>query len=140
MPRHDVVLVRHGETEWSRSGRHTSRTDIDLTDAGRERARELGRALDGRDFALVLTSSRRRATETCRLAGFAGRAEVDDDVTEWDYGEYEGRTTADIREERPDWSLWRDGAPGGEAPAAVAARADRVVARLRAADGDTLVF
>jgi broad specificity phosphatase PhoE len=140
VPRHDVVLVRHGETEWSRAGRHTGRTDIELTDAGRARAKHLGTALDGRAFALVLTSPRRRAIETCELAGFGARAEIDDGLAEWDYGEYEGRTTVEIHASRPDWSLWRDGAPGGEQPAAVAARADRVIARVRAVAGDTLVF
>jgi broad specificity phosphatase PhoE len=138
--RHEVVLVRHGETEWSRTGQHTGRTDIDLTDEGRAQAKQLAAALVLRKFALVLTSPRTRALDTCRLAGFGDRCEVDDDLAEWDYGEYEGRTTAAIHEARADWSLWRDGAPGGEHAADVAARADRVLARVRAVDGDTLVF
>jgi probable phosphoglycerate mutase len=138
--RHQVVLVRHGETAWSRSGQHTGRTDVDLTDTGRAQSAALASRLASRSFALVLTSPRTRAAETCRLAGFGDRREVDADLAEWDYGDYEGRTTADIRQERPGWSLWRDGVPGGERGADVGARADRVIARARAADGDTLVF
>jgi probable phosphoglycerate mutase len=141
VPRHaQIVLVRHGETEWSRSGRHTSRTDLPLTWAGRQRAKGIGAALAGRGFALVLTSPSLRARETCRLAGLGGRAEVRDELREWDYGEYEGRTTPDIRRGRPGWLLWRDGAPGGEDAGAVAARADRVVGELREAPGDVAVF
>ena len=116
-----IWLVRHGETEWSRSGRHTSRTDLPLTWAGRQRARRIGAALAGHGFAAVLTSPSLRARETCRLAGLGGRAEVREGLREWDYGEYEGRTTPDIRRERPGWLLWRDAAPGGEDAAAVAA-------------------
>jgi broad specificity phosphatase PhoE len=140
MSQPNVVLVRHGETEWSRSGRHTGRTDVPLTDAGRRAAAALARRLAGREFALVLTSPLARAWDTAREAGFGERAEPRDDLMEWDYGEYEGRTTSEIRAERPQWSLWRDGCPGGEATADVAARADRVVAELRALDGDALVF
>jgi broad specificity phosphatase PhoE len=135
-----IVLVRHGETEWSLSGQHTSRTDLDLTEKGRERAVAVGHDLAGRPFEHVVTSPLLRARETCRLAGFAERAEVLDELREWDYGEYEGLTTPQIREENPDWSLWRDGCPGGESPDQVAQRADRVLQRLREASGGVLVF
>ena len=136
----EIVLVRHGETEWSRDGRHTGRTDVPLTERGRDEARALGAALRGRRFAFVLTSPLARAAETCRLAGFGGAALVRDDLREWDYGAYEGRTTGEIREQRSGWTLWRDGCPGGETAANVGARADRVVAELRAAEGDAAVF
>jgi len=136
----EVVVVRHGQTEWSVARRHTGRTDIPLTDGGRREAARLAAALAPRSFALVLTSPSRRATETCVLAGFAAVAHEDEDLLEWDYGEYEGRTTVDIRAERPGWSLWSDGAPGGEDAAAVRDRVDRVIARVRAAPGDALVF
>jgi probable phosphoglycerate mutase len=135
-----VVVVRHGETEWSATGRHTSRTDLPLTEEGRDRAQALGRQLADRDFALVLTSPLRRARETCELAGFGEVAEICEDLREWDYGEYEGLTTPQIWEERPGWSLWRDGCPGGEEPSQVGVRADRVLERLRAAEGDGLAF
>ena len=135
-----IVLVRHGETEWSRSGQHTSRTDLPLIEEGRERAEALGPLLAGWSFSLVLTSPLRRARETCELAGFGGRAEICEDLREWDYGDYEGLTTPQIREQRPDWTLWRDGCPGGEQPDAVGERADRALARLREADGDALAF
>jgi len=135
-----IVLVRHGETEWSLSGQHTSRTDLPLLEVGRERAAALGPKLARWDFSLVLTSPLRRARETCELAGFADRAEVLDDLREWDYGEYEGLTTPEIREQRPDWLLWRDGCPGGEQPEQVGARADRVLDRARGAVGDVLAF
>ena len=134
-----LTLVRHGETEWSRSGRHTGSTDIPLTARGRELALKLEAPLRGRAFALVLTSPLTRARDTAAIAGFAD-AIVDDDLREWDYGEYEGFTTPQIREARPGWFLWDDGAPGGEAIDEVAARADRVIARARAVDGDALVF
>jgi len=142
MPRDrgEVVLVRDGETAWTVSGQHTSRTDVALTDAGRRQAERLASHLTGRDFRLVLTSPLQRAAETCRWAGFAGAAERCDDVTEWDYGAYEGRRTAEIRDEVPGWSLWRDGVPAGETAAQVAIRADRVIDRLGRAAGDTLVF
>ena len=136
----EVVLVRHGETEWSRSGRHTGRTDVPLTDLGRHQAELLGRRLQGRSFALVLTSPLGRARETCRLAGLGEGGLLRDELREWDYGEYEGITTPEIRSRRPDWFLWRDGCPGGETAAEVGARADRVVAELRAAGGDCAVF
>jgi broad specificity phosphatase PhoE len=138
-PQH-VVTVRHGKTEWSENGRHTSRTDLPLTEDGREQARELGSKLGEWSFALVLTSPLRRARETCELAGFGDRAVVDDDLREWDYGEYEGLTTPEIRAANPGWNLWRDGCPGGERPEQVGVRADRVLARARAADGDVLIF
>jgi broad specificity phosphatase PhoE len=137
-----IVLVRHGETEWSRSGQHTSRTDLLLTEKGRERAKLLGPALAAWNFGVVLTSPLRRARETCAIAGFAGRAAICEDLREWDYGEYEGLTTPQIRETNPGWSLWRDGCPGGEQPGEVGARADRAIERLRAGagDGDALAF
>jgi broad specificity phosphatase PhoE len=135
-----IVLVRHGETEWSAAGRHTSFTDVSLTDAGRRAAEALGARLAGRRFALVLRSPRERSRDTCELAGYGGQAQVDDDLVEWDYGEYEGLTTPQIRESRPGWSVWTDDAPGGETPAEVGARADRVLARALAADGDVALF
>jgi broad specificity phosphatase PhoE len=135
-----TVLVRHGETEWSLSGQHTSRTDLELTERGRERAIALGSQLANRDFSLVLSSPLRRALDTCKLAGFGDVVELSDDLKEWDYGEYEGLTTPQIRETNPGWSLWRDGCPGGEQPEQVGARADAVIARLRAADGDAVAF
>lgn len=136
----EVVLVRHGETEWSANGRHTSRTDLPLTDDGRERARALGGLLGGRRFALVLVSPLRRARETADLAGLGETAEVTDELREWDYGDYEGLTTPEIRADRPDWNLWRDGCPNGESPAQVGARADRVLARASEAGGDVALF
>jgi broad specificity phosphatase PhoE len=136
----EIILVRHGETEWSRDGKHTGRTDVPLTDVGREQASALAEALRRREFTLVLSSPLSRALETCRLAGFGEIAQLRDDLQEWDYGLNEGRTTAEIREERPGWTLWRDGAPGGETAADVGTRADRVVAELRAAGGDAAVF
>ncbi len=138
--RHEVVLVRHGQTAWSLSRQHTSRTEVPLTEQGAAEALALRDRLGPRRFAVVLTSPRVRAAETCRLAGYGDVAEVADDLTEWDYGEYEGRTTAAIREDRPGWTLWGDGVPGGESAAQVAGRADRVVERLRAVDGDVAVF
>lgn len=135
-----IVLVRHGETEWSREGRHTGRSDVPLTEPGREQAAALGATLLAWRFALVLTSPLARAAESCRLAGLGGGALERSDLIEWHYGEYEGRTTAEIREERPGWTLWSDGCPGGETAADVGARADRVVAELRAAPGDVAVF
>jgi probable phosphoglycerate mutase len=134
----EVVLVRHGETEWSRDGRHTGRTDVPLTERGEEQAGAVGEALRGRPFSLVLSSPLQRALETARLAGFS--PETREELREWDYGEYEGRTTAEIREHVPDWTIWRSGGPGGESPKEVGARADRVVAELRRVEGDVLVF
>jgi broad specificity phosphatase PhoE len=135
-----LILVRHGETEWARTGQHTGRTDIPLTELGRLQAMVLGDRLRGRTFDRVLSSPLARAWETCRLAGVAEQAEVSDDLMEWDYGAYEGRRTADIREEVPGWSIWRDGVPGGETAAEVGARADRVIAHARASEGETVVF
>ena len=135
----EVVLVRHGETEWTRTRQHTGRTDLPLTEEGRKHARVVGDALRGRTFGLVLTSPLRRAHETCRLAGFEAGAQLRDDLAEWDYGDYEGRKTVDIRAGRPDWFLWRDGVPNGESPADVGRRADRVIEEVRAAGVDTLV-
>jgi broad specificity phosphatase PhoE len=126
----DVVLIRHGETEWSASGQHTSTTDVDLTPAGEREAAELGTRLSGYRFAAVLTSPRRRARRTAELAGLAVTG-VEDDLAEWAYGDYEGVTTEKIREERPDWSLWTDGAPGGESPEQVRVRVDRLLTRVR---------
>jgi broad specificity phosphatase PhoE len=136
----EVVLVRHGETEWSRSGKHTGRTDVPLTERGREQARAVGLALREERFELVLTSPLERAAETCRLAGYGAEAALRDELMEWDYGAYEGRTTPDIREERPGWTLWDDGVPGGETAAQVGARADRVIRELRSVRGDAAVF
>jgi broad specificity phosphatase PhoE len=135
-----IWLVRHGETAWSASGRHTSRTDIPLTAAGRDGAVELGRRLAGHRFALILTSPRSRAVETARLAGFPS-AVVDDDLREWEYGTFEGLTTAEIRADLPDWTIW-DGPWRGETADQVAARADRVIDRCLdpAVTGDTLLF
>ena len=137
---HEVILVRHGETEWSRTGKHTGSTDIPLTERGRRQAQAVGAALRDRDFALVLTSPLGRALETCRLAGFGKRAVQRDELMEWDYGAYEGRTTAEVREERPGWTLWRDGVPEGETVEQVGERVDRVLDDLRPLDGDALLF
>jgi probable phosphoglycerate mutase len=135
-----VTLVRHAETEWSRSGRHTGRTDVPLTDAGRDKARALAEQLRGRSFDRVLTSPLSRAAETARLAGFSD-AEPDPDLMEWDYGDDEGLTTPQIREERgTGWLLWHDGAAGGEVADDVGERVDRVIARVTAKDEDVLIF
>ncbi len=139
-PRGEVVLVRHGETEWSESGRHTGWTDVPLTDRGRRQARALGERLRDRRFALVLTSPLQRATETCRLAGLGARALTREELREWDYGEYEGRRTVDIRQERPGWLLWDDGVPGGETLDEVGHRVDRMIDEIRRVDGDVAVF
>ena len=135
-----VWLVRHGETEWARLGRHTSRTDVPMTETGREQARVLGRRLAAVGFGLVVTSPLSRAAETARLAGFDGVAVVEPDLREWDYGALEGRLTAEIREDYPGWSIWTGPWPEGETVEEVGARADRVLARIRAADGDVLLF
>lgn len=137
---HEIVLVRHGETEWSKSGQHTSRTDLSLIEEGRERALALPGELSGWSFGLVLSSPLRRARETAELAGFGERLLLDDDLHEWDYGDYEGLTTPEIHDQRPGWWLWRDGCPGGERPAQVAARADRVLARVQGAECEALLF
>jgi broad specificity phosphatase PhoE len=135
-----IYLARHGETAWSLSGQHTGMTDLPLTEAGERNARRLADRLAGLTFAKVFTSPLQRAKRTCELAGFGATAEIDRDLVEWNYGEYEGRTGAEIRAERPDWQLFRDGCPGGESPRQVAARADRVVSRVRAVPGDVLLF
>ncbi len=135
-----IHLARHGETAWSRSGQHTGRTDLPLTERGERNACALGERLRGLDFAKVFTSPLQRAVRTCELAGFGASADIDPDLVEWDYGQYEGRRTAEIHAERPDWQLFRDGCPGGEFPDQVGARADRVVGRVRAVKGDVLVF
>lgn len=131
-----VFLLRHGETEWSRDGRHTSTTDVDLTDVGIEEAEALRPAVAQWSFDVVLVSPMRRALETARLVGLGDRVEVDPDLCEWRYGDFEGRTTQDIRREWPDWSVWSHGAPGGESPAEVAQRADRIIARCASVAGD----
>lgn len=135
-----AVLVRHAETTWSLSGRHTGRTDIALTEHGRRLAAGLAPALARWSFQLVLCSPSRRARETCELAGLGELAQVSEDLYEWDYGDYEGLTSEQIKQIDPDWDLWRDGCPGGESPAEVGARLDRVVARLAAATGPVAVF
>jgi broad specificity phosphatase PhoE len=136
--RAELWLVRHGETEWSRSGAHTSHTDLALTPEGERRAAAVGRLLQGRQFALVLSSPMRRALDTCRLAGYA--AEMTDDLREWDYGGYEGRTTEDIQKEAPGWTIWTAAPPAGETIAQVSARAERVIARAASAPGDVALF
>ena len=137
---HEIWLFRHGETEWSASGQHTGRTDLPLTEAGRERAAVLGRRLAGRPFVLVLSSPLVRALDTCRLAGYGESVELSDDLMEWDYGDYEGRRTADIQKERPGWLLWTGDLPNGETADQVGRRADRVIARALAAGGDVALF
>ena len=139
-PTQEVWLIRHAETEWSKSGQHTGRTDVPLTDTGRERAVELGAEMRGHAFARVLTSPLARARETARLAGVGDSCQVREDLLEWDYGDYEGITTAEIREERPDWYLWRDGVPNGETADEVGARCDRVIEEILGVDGDVAVF
>jgi broad specificity phosphatase PhoE len=136
----EVVLVRHGETEWSRDLRHTGRTDIPLTEAGRREAEKLRPALADHGFARVFTSPLARAADTCRLAGLGDRAETVEALLEWDYGEYEGITTREIRESRPGWFLWRDGCPGGETAADVGARVDPLVDELASVEGDVARF
>ena len=135
-----IYLARHGETAWTLSGQHTGLSDIPLTERGERNARRLGKRLQGRTFARVFSSPLQRARRTCELAGFGAVAVVDADLVEWNYGAYEGKTGADIRKERPNWDLFRDGVPNGESVVDVGARADRVIARVRAVDGDALVF
>jgi probable phosphoglycerate mutase len=135
-----IIIIRHGETEWSATGRHTSRTDLPLVDAGRRVASALAPVLASYSFSCVLTSPLLRARETCRLAGLGDVATISEDLREWDYGEYEGLTTPEIREKVPTWWLWRDGCPGGETPDAIGARADRALAQLRDVSGDAAVF
>jgi broad specificity phosphatase PhoE len=135
-----VYLARHGETAWSLSGQHTGLTDLPLTERGRRNAVALGERLKGLTFAKVYTSPLQRASLTCKLAGFGDVAEVDRDLLEWDYGQYEGLTSAEILARQPDWKLFRDGCPGGESPEQVGARADRVIERVRVVKGDVLLF
>lgn len=132
--------MRHGETEWSATGKHTGRSDPPLTEKGRAQAELLSQSLAGRSFERVLTSPLARAAETCRLAGLADRAELRDELMEWDYGDYEGLTTPNIRESRPGWFLWRDGVPNGETADEVGARADTVIAELQGLEGDVVLF
>jgi broad specificity phosphatase PhoE len=136
----ELWLIRHGETAWSLSGQHTGRTDIPLTDAGRAEAVAVGRYLAGRLFGLVLTSPLARARETCRLAGFGGAAQIDPNLCEWNYGDYEGHTTAEIRAQRPDWLLWTSGVINGETVEQVGARADAVISRALETQGDVALF
>lgn len=135
-----ITLVRHGETAWSRSGQHTGRSDIPLTPAGEDAASTLAPRLAARTYAAVWSSPSSRAVTTCALAGFGAGRVIEPDLAEWDYGAYEGRTTKDILTERPGWRLFRDGCPGGEDAANVGARADRVIARIRALDADLILF
>jgi len=139
-PLPQVYLARHGETAWTVSGQHTGLTDIPLTERGERNARRLGERLKGLTFAKVFTSPLQRASRTCELAGFGSVAQVDPDLVEWNYGDYEGLKTVDICKQRPDWQIFRDGCPNGESVPQIGARADRVIARLRAIDKDVLVF
>lgn len=136
----ELWLVRHGETEWSKSGAHTGRTDLPLTDAGRENAAAVGRLLAGRKFALVLTSPMQRARETCRLAGYGDAAQIEPNLREWDYGDYEGRSTPEIQNEVAGWNLWESGVPNGETVEHVGARAGAIIERALQADGDVALF
>lgn len=136
----EIVLVRHGETEWSSSGKHTSYSDIPLTERGREQAAALASRLLGRSFKLVLSSPRERALDTCAFAGLGEQVEISDDLEEWNYGEYEGRTTQEIRNQVPDWTIFTHGAPGGETPEQVGARADRVLARAADTGANVALF
>lgn len=136
----EIILVRHGKTGWSRTGRHTGRTDVALTLTGARQARALAGQFTGRRFGRVLTSPKRRAVDTCRLAGLYDSAEVRGELAEWDYGTYEGLTTGQVRRQRPGWLLWRDGAAGGEDAEAVAARVAPLLAQLRAARDDVVIF
>lgn len=136
----ELWLIRHGETEWSLSGAHTSRTDIPLTDRGRERAKKIKEYLKGKNFSMALTSPLQRARETCRIAGFGDVAQIDDDLVEWDYGVYEGRTTKDIQKEVPGWSVWTSPIVGGETIDHVAERANRVIARAAEKGGSVALF
>ena len=135
-----IYLIRHGETEWSLSGQHTGRTDLPLTAQGERNARNLGERLRTASFNRVFTSPRQRARRTCELAGYAPVAETEADLAEWNYGDYEGQRSVDILKGRPDWNLFRDGCPCGESPAQASGRADRVIARLRALEGNVALF
>ncbi len=138
--RQQLWLIRHGETEWSLTGRHTGRTDLALTETGRQQASALGRYLAGRPFSSVLCSPLQRARETCRLAGYADVAVISDDLPEWDYGVYEGRTTKDIRVEIPDWVIWTNLVPQGESLEQVRVRAERTIQQAQTAEGDVALF
>jgi len=140
MATQEVFLIRHGETEWSLNGRHTGSSDIPLTEKGRQVARLWQPYAAARSFGLVLSSPLQRARETCELAGLAGQAQIEDDLREWNYGDYEGLTPQQIRAAQPKWQIFRDGCPGGESPDQVGARVDRVIARIRAVTGDVAVF
>jgi broad specificity phosphatase PhoE len=140
MPSQQIYLIRHGETEWSLSGQHTGTTDIPLTENGRKVARLLEPVLAKETFALVLTSPLERARQTCELAGLGERAEIDSDLMEWNYGQYEGLTPKQIRAQAPEWMLFNDGCPDGESPEQVGARVDRVIARVRAVEGHVALF
>jgi len=135
-----LFLIRHGETAWSLSGQHTSRTDLALTPHGEAVARQLAQRLAGKSFSQVLTSPMQRARHTCELAGLGTVARVENDLREWDYGDYEGRTSKEIHQQRPDWNIYRDGCPNGESPEQIAARADRLIARLRTLEGTLAIF
>jgi probable phosphoglycerate mutase len=135
-----TYLIRHGETEWSLNGRHTGLTDIPLTENGRMMARRLKPFLSRKTFELVLSSPLQRARETCELAGFGDRAEIDDDLKEWNYGDYEGLTPTQIQEKKPGWLIFTDGAPNGETPEQVGSRIDRVIAKIRAVKGNVVLF
>ncbi len=135
-----LYLIRHGETEWSLSGRHTGRTDIPLTANGEEEARELGQRLRDIDFDHVRTSPLKRAQQTCQCAGLDHLQAIEPDLSEWDYGDYEGQRSVDIRKERPDWNVYRDGCPRGETPVQISDRADRLLSRLRALSGNIALF
>jgi probable phosphoglycerate mutase len=140
MATQEVCLIRHGETEWSRNGRHTGVSDIPLTEHGRQVARLWHPYAAARKFALVLCSPLQRARQTCELAGLGAQAQYEDDLKEWNYGDYEGLTPQQIRAAQPDWLIFHDGCPGGESPAQVGARVDRVITRIRATEGDVVVF
>ena len=140
MATQEVFLIRHGETEWSLNGRHTGSSDIPLTEKGRQVARLWQPYAAARSFGLVLSSPLQRARETCELAGLAGQAQIEDDLREWNYGDYEGLTPQQIRAAQPKWQIFRDGCPGGESPDQVGARVDRVIARIRAVTGDVALF
>jgi probable phosphoglycerate mutase len=135
-----LYFIRHGETAWSLSGQHTSRTDVSLTENGEAAARQLGTRLNSVRFSQIFTSPRTRARRTCELAGFGSRAKIETDLAEWEYGEYEGLRTAEIRQQRPQWNIFTDGCPGGESPSDVTVRADRLIARLRTCEGKIAVF
>jgi probable phosphoglycerate mutase len=139
-PKKQICLVRHGETEWSVNGRHTGKTDIPLTEKGRAMALLLEPILSGENYSFVLTSPLRRASETCELAGLGGRAAVDPDLIEWDYGEFEGLTTSQIHEKKPGWMIFRDGCPGGETPEEIGIRVDRLIAKAHCAEGNVALF